>query len=328
VTNHQPGVKVPVYAEDLIFSEIGSPSVHSNPTQRAISIRLPMRIKTSSKKHTALNLNVYRNLHHRSHHALKKKFEELAATLLKDTPPLGRIRLHYSVCPQTKRRLDIANVCSVIDKYFSDALTANGIIEDDDYTRLDFVSFGFGGLAKEEHVLVTITEIEERDPMKLSMTATLSADDITQAIAAWVAEETGQDVDVANVTIDEGVTATVEVGGEPTTTTTKPARKKRRTKAQIEADKAAEEAEQDEQTGTSGPDGDSTGPGEPAEEQAEEASNEAPEAEVEESAPAEDKQPKNASEESPEESSTTDGDSEEDAPAPVKKRKKTSIFDQ
>lgn len=282
-----------------------------------------MRIKTSSKKQTALNLNIYRNLHHRSHHALKKKFEDLAKTLLKDTPPLGRIRLHYSVCPKTKRRLDIANVCSVIDKYFSDALTANGIIEDDDYTHLDFVSFGFGGLADQEHVLVTITEIEERDPMKLSMTAELSVEDVQAAIAAWVATETGQETSPADVTVTPDG-ATVSIGEELTPDSKPKTKKTRRTKAQIAADnKAAEEAEKDGSDDTNVPDSsDSDGGG----------SDQDSEAQVEDSSKAaekssEDQKPKNDSTESPEGSSQTDGDSAETEKAPVKP-KKSSIFAQ
>ncbi len=147
---------------------------------------LPMRVKTSSKKKQALNLNVYRNLHHRSLHAQKKKFEELAKKLLRGIPPLGVITLHYEVCVETKRRLDIMNVGSIIDKYFSDSLTAHGIIRDDDYKNIPRVSFSFGGLVDKEHVLVTITEIEKRKESK-PMRVLLDKDDIQKALTTYVA---------------------------------------------------------------------------------------------------------------------------------------------
>ncbi len=142
-----------------------------------------MRVRTSSKKKQALNLNVYRNLHHRSLHAQKKKFEELAKKLLRGIPPLGVITLHYDVCVETKRRLDIMNVGSIIDKYFSDSLTAHGIIRDDDYKNIPRVSFAFGGFVDKEHVLVTITEIE---PRSTPMRVLLDDQDIQKALTTYV----------------------------------------------------------------------------------------------------------------------------------------------
>ncbi len=142
-----------------------------------------MRVRTSSKKKQALNLNVYLNLHHRSLHVQKKKFEELAKKLLRGIPPLGVITLHYEVCVETKRRLDVMNVGSIIDKYFSDCLTAYGIIVDDDYKHIPRISFSFGGFVDTEHVLVTITEIERRStPMRVL----LDTADIQKALTTYV----------------------------------------------------------------------------------------------------------------------------------------------
>jgi hypothetical protein len=136
----------------------------NTPTQRVYQIKLPMRFRTSRKKVTALNLNVYRNLHFRSLTALKHKFQDHGKKLLRDAkvPPLGRIQLRYQVFTKTKREFDIANICSIVDKFFSDTLQHAGIIEDDNWKFLDDVSFGFGGFAPEEYVLVTIIEIEPR----------------------------------------------------------------------------------------------------------------------------------------------------------------------
>jgi len=156
------------------------------PTHREFKLKLPMRFRTSRKKVTALNLNVYRNLHFRSLTALKHKFHEHGITLIKDAkiPPLGRIRLRYQVFTKTKREFDIANVCSIVDKFFSDTLQEAGIIQDDNWKFLDDVSFGFGGHSTEEYVLVTITEIETRKGS--DMRILLDEDEIQKALEDFV----------------------------------------------------------------------------------------------------------------------------------------------
>jgi hypothetical protein len=160
--------------------------MNKTPTQRVYVIKLPMRIRTSSKKVTALNLNVYRNLHYRSLTALKHKFQNLGKKLLKDAgiPPLGRIQLRYMIYAKDKRKFDIVNFGSIVDKFFSDTLTQEGIIEDDNYTFLDDVSFGFGGITAQEHILVTITEIEPRKGN--AMRILLDEDEIQSALEAFV----------------------------------------------------------------------------------------------------------------------------------------------
>jgi len=163
----------------------------TKPTHREFKLKLPMRIRTSSKKVTALNLNVYRNLHYRSLTALKHKFQDHGKKLLRDAgvPPLGRICLRYQVFAKTKREFDVANICSIVDKFFSDTLQHAGIIEDDNWKFLDDVSFGFGGFTAEEHVLVTITEIEPRkeDAMRILLDDT----DIQNALDQYVLNELG-----------------------------------------------------------------------------------------------------------------------------------------
>jgi len=143
-----------------------------------------MRIQSSKKKKTPLNLNVYRNLHFRSLSSQKNAFFEIASQLLRGIPALGRIQLHYDIFPQSKRRMDIMNVGAIVDKYFSDSLTKMGIIVDDDYTHIDFVSFGFGGLTDNEYVLVTITETQPRK--EIPMRILLDKGDIHTALETYV----------------------------------------------------------------------------------------------------------------------------------------------
>jgi hypothetical protein len=156
------------------------------PERRVFKVKLPMSVRTSSKKKQALNLNVYRNLHFRSLSAQKNKFQKVVKKLLRGIPPLGVITLHYVVYPGSKRRLDVMNVGSIVDKYFSDTLTIEGIIEDDDYTHIPHVSFAFGEITKDDgHILVIITEIEpkkENTPMRVM----LDQDDIQTALTTYV----------------------------------------------------------------------------------------------------------------------------------------------
>jgi len=183
--------------------------------QRVFRIRLPMRIKTSSKKRQALNLNVYRNLHFRSLSAQKNKFYEIATKLLKDVPPLGVITLHYDVFPQTKRRLDIMNPGSIVDKYFSDTLTETGVILDDDLFNIPHVSFAFGGYAEEEHILVTITEIEPRK-VSTPMRVLLDHDDIQSALTTYVSTLNIPNASGVKLEADHSGNITAEVMFVPT----------------------------------------------------------------------------------------------------------------
>lgn len=209
-----------------------------------------MRVQTSKKKKTALNLNVYRNLHHRSLHAQKKKFEELAKKLLRGIPQLGIINLHYEIFVGTKRRLDIMNVGSIIDKYFSDTLTEVGIIQDDDYKNIPMVSFSFGGLVKKEHIRVTITEIKPRKE-KPPMRVLLDQSDIQTALTTYVGTLNIPNITGVRLSHNDGEIfaevlfglgddePTVSENPEEVTEAPKPPRRKRRTKAEIAADKLA-----------------------------------------------------------------------------------------
>jgi len=65
--------------------------------------------------------------------------------------------------------------------------------------------------------------------MLINMQASLSSEDINEAIAAFVTEKTGSTVDSSNVELssnDHGIWAKVTIEADPETATTKPAKKK------------------------------------------------------------------------------------------------------
>lgn len=293
-------------------------------------LKLPMRIKTSSKKKQALNLNVYRNLHFRSLDAQKKMFYKIAKKLLRGIPPLGVITLHYEVFPQTKRRLDIMNVGSIIDKYFSDSLTECGIIEDDDYTHIPQVSFAFGGLVKSEHLLVTITEIEPRKEA-MPMRVLLDNDDIQRALTTYVSTLNIPNASGVRLISDDGViTAEVLFDLDPDASEVSEEKPKRRRGGRPAGskNKPKETANVDETVSTG-----ATGSSEGTDPASADEATPATETEADEVATPKGKSRKNlfGDKESP--SSEDDGEAEEatpDTPEPVAKEtgaKKGSIFD-
>jgi hypothetical protein len=61
---------------------------------------------------------------------------------------LGKVRFVYTFYPRTKAISDVANVCSVVDKFFSDTAKHAGVIPDDNYTILPELIYRFGAVDK------------------------------------------------------------------------------------------------------------------------------------------------------------------------------------
>lgn len=86
------------------------------------------RVKTAGKK-IRLNLNVYRNLHHRTEHDVKKAFKPITTQPFK----ASEIAVYYTIHPATKRKFDTMNIIAIVDKYFLDWLQNEKMIPDDNY---------------------------------------------------------------------------------------------------------------------------------------------------------------------------------------------------
>lgn len=302
----------------------------SEPTQRVFQIRLPMRVASSKRKLDALNLNVYRNLHHRSLHAQKKNFTRDAMKLVKGLPFMECITLHYDIYPKTKRRLDIMNVGSIIDKYFSDTLVEAGIIPDDDLRHVTHISFGFGGLSEKEHVLVTITETSKTERSKEPMRILLDENDIQEALTAHVETMGIPGANGVEISVEDGNLIAEVTFGE---TEEKPTPAPKTTKSRGGRPKGSrnkpkpkeEEAEPDvAETGTSSSAGDDAGAGETPEPEAG-GESEAPKSKPKSDASKNlfgDEENESSKTDVPEEEASTGGEE-----APVKPPKKSSIFD-
>jgi len=118
-----------------------------------MKIDLPLFVmlprKTKADKRIALNMNTYRNLHYQLNNQAKKEFCRVIAGDLLYLPCLDMLDLKYTLYPKTKRLTDVANVCSIVDKFFCDALVRAGKIEDDNFNFIRSVWYGWGKVDKD-----------------------------------------------------------------------------------------------------------------------------------------------------------------------------------
>ena len=112
-------------------------------------IALPLSVAISSRKRFTLNLNVYRNSHHSVLNKAKVNYTEIILPLLRGLNVSPPCVLIYRYFAPTKRRVDIANVCSIIDKFTSDALVKAGVIEDDKTEIIRCVRYEWGGVDRD-----------------------------------------------------------------------------------------------------------------------------------------------------------------------------------
>jgi Holliday junction resolvase RusA-like endonuclease len=108
----------------------------------------PLTIPRPRARDLPLNLNEYRNAHFQQLNDMKKRFKGIMASQIEELPQLGRIQIEYTLYPKTKRLCDVANVLSVLDKFFCDALSELGKIEDDNYLYVPKVSYEIGEVDK------------------------------------------------------------------------------------------------------------------------------------------------------------------------------------
>ena len=129
------------------------------------TVSLPLKVSISKEGVFYLNLNQYRNTHFQILNKAKVNFEEVVAAALKDVPILPGCRLQYTLFVVTKRRCDISNICSIVDKFFSDTLVNLGKIPDDSFDYLPEVNYSFGGIEKDKpRVEVTIHPFTPTNP--------------------------------------------------------------------------------------------------------------------------------------------------------------------
>lgn len=113
-------------------------------------IQVPIKVPLSKKKNFSLNLNAYRNAHYMTLNKAKHVFEEIVSPKLIEIPKLTACTFDYYLYVKSIRKLDISNVCAVVDKFFSDTFVNSGHLIDDNYKYLKDISYHFGGFTKSE----------------------------------------------------------------------------------------------------------------------------------------------------------------------------------
>lgn len=114
-----------------------------------ISSPLEVVYATSKKKGDLvfrLNLNVYRNTHRFTLHKAKLAYAQIMSSQVNSLPRLNQIEIKYVIFTGSNRKVDIMNICSIVDKFFCDVLTEHFKIVDDNYKYVPKCSFEFGGI--------------------------------------------------------------------------------------------------------------------------------------------------------------------------------------
>ena len=87
--------------------------------------------KTKASKRVSLNMNTYRNLHHRTSNDAKKEYTRVVSEQLVNLDIKTPVEITYKVYKASNRRLDKMNVISIVSKFLLDAITEYGCWEDD-----------------------------------------------------------------------------------------------------------------------------------------------------------------------------------------------------
>ncbi|RLC69301.1 MAG: hypothetical protein DRH97_00445, partial [Chloroflexi bacterium] len=87
--------------------------------------------KKGKLKDYHINLNYYRNWHFQESSKLKKKYTRIVIASLAGVDPFKKVKLEFTMHRGDLKKVDRANALSIHEKFFCDALTKCGIIEDD-----------------------------------------------------------------------------------------------------------------------------------------------------------------------------------------------------
>jgi hypothetical protein len=93
---------------------------------------------------------------------VKKEYHRLAEPLIPSGIKFNQARITYTLYLPDKRKRDIGNVLSMVDKYFCDSLVTMGVLEDDNYQYIQEIDFRLGGFDPKErgYVDILVQEVE------------------------------------------------------------------------------------------------------------------------------------------------------------------------
>ncbi len=114
-----------------------------------MKIDLPLEVYYSKNKKFILNLNNYRNAHYRILSNAKKIYAENLVDRISHPKYEEPVVLTYTYYAKSRRRLDVSNPCSIIDKFTCDALVKAEVLEDDSSKQIKKVIYKYGGIDKD-----------------------------------------------------------------------------------------------------------------------------------------------------------------------------------
>jgi hypothetical protein len=127
-------------------------------SENQYKLELPIVIQTKITRYY-LNLNQYRNWHYQTNNKIKRTFKDQIEPQL-DFKIKGKCKIEYSYYAPDKRKRDLMNIISVVDKYFQDALVEKGCIEADDTSIVVEIKGTYNGIDKQNpRVEATITRL-------------------------------------------------------------------------------------------------------------------------------------------------------------------------
>jgi len=116
--------------------------------------------KSLSGKKYHLNLNNYRNWRSAVSNNLKKKYKEVVSSQLKGVKLKYPIEIKFTYIKSQNRKVDRANVLSVHEKFFCDALVESGCIPDDNDLYIKKTTYVSNGVEPGNgRVEIEITEL-------------------------------------------------------------------------------------------------------------------------------------------------------------------------
>jgi len=118
-------------------------------------------IVSVKKPGVSMSTNWYRNAHYQSSNIAKKRFKKLMQEqLIKFDPFVGKLRVDYTYYAK-RSGSDLDNFIGCAKKFFQDALTESGLIDDDNCSVIIKNTETYGGIDKENpRVEAVIVELE------------------------------------------------------------------------------------------------------------------------------------------------------------------------
>jgi len=132
-------------------------------------LKLPLKINAAKHYHApkmfSMNLNQYRNTDYKSLNIAKFNYTNRVHDIVLANygvkhPTFTKAKLIYTLYRKDKRLCDVANICSVVDKFACDALVKLLVLPEDNYNHVVRVCYNWGGFVKGEDSYVELKIIE------------------------------------------------------------------------------------------------------------------------------------------------------------------------